>query len=81
LTINAGQPPNKKRQAGARLMLRCFRIPNVLIAAWNERQEKPIPTLCSPTIGAAVTVGPLPGLPNHEIRSIFAYLTVTATRP
>jgi len=28
-----------------------------LIAAWNERQAKPLPMLFSPTIGAAITAG------------------------
>ena len=28
-----------------------------LIAAWNERQEKRMPMLFSPTIGAAITAG------------------------
>jgi hypothetical protein len=28
-----------------------------LIAAWNERQAKRMPTLFSPTIGAAITAG------------------------
>jgi len=40
-----------------------------LIAAWNERQEKRMPMLFSPTISATIaarSVGLLPGLPNHQ---------------
>jgi hypothetical protein len=43
-----------------------------LVAAWNERQEKRMPMLFSPTIDAAIAArywflwGALPGLPNYQ---------------
>jgi hypothetical protein len=43
-----------------------------LVATWNERQEKRMPVLFSPTIGAAITarywlsMGVLPGVPDDQ---------------
>jgi hypothetical protein len=41
----------------ARVILRFLEDAERLIAAWNERQAKRMPTLFSPTIGAAVAAG------------------------
>jgi hypothetical protein len=56
-----------------------------LIAAWNERQEKRMPMLFSPTIGAAsplaiVFCGYAAQLATPSTRSTCAHSTVTATR-
>ena len=56
-----------------------------LITAWNERQEKRMPMLFSPTIGAAITAGfwflwvPVPRAgPSTQLT--FAHSTVIQTR-
>jgi hypothetical protein len=46
-------PQRKKRRTGARPIAQVLEDAERLIAAWNERQAKRMPTLFSPTIGAA----------------------------
>jgi hypothetical protein len=52
--ISTGRSPRRTRRATDAQVLEDAKR---LIAAWNERQEKRMPMIFSPTIGAAIKAG------------------------